>query len=145
MYNVLLKFTQHGTHRSSWISYVHSLLLRNGFGFAWLIDVEQENVNVSKILMEFQTRIKLQFEQEWHSNINEISKCILYKHVKEEFALERYLCVLPWELCKYILKLRLCNHKLRIETGRYCHIERKDRICEICNLNQLGDEYHLFF
>ena len=34
------------------------------------------------------------------------------------------------------------NHRLPIESGRFCNIERSRRICNLCNLNQLGDEFH---
>ena len=51
----------------------------------------------------------------------------------------------PWDLCQNVIKLRCCNHKLEIETGRYYNIERYQRHCKICSLNRLGDEYHLFF
>ena len=39
---------------------------------------------------------------------------------------------------KYILsKYRLSAHGLSIETGRYHHIDRNDRICSLCNMNIL--------
>ena len=40
-------------------------------------------------------------------------------------------------------KLRLSNHKLAIETGRYSRPFKKpaERICPICNI-EMEDEYH---
>ena len=35
--------------------------------------------------------------------------------------------------------------KLPIEIGRFCAVERDDRICALCRLNKLGDEYHYLF
>ena len=55
------------------------------------------------------------------------------------------MCTNPWKFCKFILRLRLSNHKLNIETGRYYNIDRNLRTCENCNMNLIGDEYHLFF
>ena len=43
------------------------------------------------------------------------------------------------------MKFRTCNHRLAIETGRYVNIERNERYCNNCNLNSIGDEYHLFY
>ena len=44
---------------------------------------------------------------------------------------------------KHILsKYRLPAHSLSIETGGYHHIERNNRMCSLCNMNILGDEYH---
>ena len=39
-------------------------------------------------------------------------------------------------------KLR-SNHQLRIETGRYENIPRKERICHFCTSNKIEDENHL--
>jgi hypothetical protein len=41
-------------------------------------------------------------------------------------------------------KFRVSDHSLEIETGRYKHITREERICKNCNLNEIGDEYHFF-
>ena len=40
---------------------------------------------------------------------------------------------------------RSLNHKFPIEWGRYEGIARDDRICELCSLLKLGDEYHYVF
>ena len=45
----------------------------------------------------------------------------------------------------YIVKFRCSNHKLAIGTGRYVGVMREDRHCDMCSMNTLGDEYHLFF
>ena len=42
------------------------------------------------------------------------------------------------------MKLRLSNHKLNIETGRYDKILRCHRICPVCGLN-IEDEIHFLF
>ena len=34
------------------------------------------------------------------------------------------------------------SHSLSIKTGRYHHIDRNNRICSLCNMNMLEDEYH---
>ena len=43
---------------------------------------------------------------------------------------------------KEVVKLRIGNHKLRIETGRYDQIPRFNRLCPICASNQAEDESH---
>ena len=42
------------------------------------------------------------------------------------------------------MKLRISNHKLNIETGRYDKISRCDRFCPVCGLN-IEDEIHFLF
>ena len=39
-------------------------------------------------------------------------------------------------------KLRLSSHKLNIEIGRHSKIDRQDRKCIRCNLNDIEDEFH---
>jgi hypothetical protein len=43
-------------------------------------------------------------------------------------------------------KFRVSDHSLEIESGRYKNITREERICNNCNLNEIGDEleYHFF-
>ena len=41
-------------------------------------------------------------------------------------------------------KLRISNHKLNIERGRYDKISRCDRICPVCSLN-IEDDIHFLF
>ena len=70
------------------------------------------------------------------------SKCFLYKHFKPDFGFEKYLLDAPFQFVRYIIKYRLSNHKLPVEKGRYTDLERSERICDICDMNVLGDEYH---
>ena len=43
---------------------------------------------------------------------------------------------------KELVKLRIGNHNLRIETGRYDQIPRVNKLCPICASNQIEDESH---
>ena len=42
-------------------------------------------------------------------------------------------------------KFRCGNHKLPINTGRYTGVENINRICTLCNNNDIGDEFHYLF
>ena len=41
---------------------------------------------------------------------------------------------------------RISTHDLRIEFGRYSknRLDRNDRICSRCDLNEVEDEFHVF-
>ena len=41
-----------------------------------------------------------------------------------------------------ITKLRISAHRLPVETGRYCNVPYDERICQHCNLNEVGNEQH---
>ena len=44
-----------------------------------------------------------------------------------------------------IAQLRSCTLPLKIETGRFNHILLEERICDLCNLNQVESESHFMF
>jgi hypothetical protein len=60
--------------------------------------------------------------------------------------LEEYLTTIknPCQRRLYT-KLRISNHKLLIECGRYQQIPKEERICRHCNLNSIEDEFHFAF
>ena len=119
------------------------LLIQNAFGFVLSSKLNSDFVDVNQLKTDFKNRLTLQFDPEWQTSINESKICILYRHLKDEFKLESYLLSIPCKICKYILKFRLCNHKLSIEKGRYAG--KEGRLCKTCKMNFLGDEYHLIF
>ena len=101
---------------------------------------------VKAVTKQIHKSLKLEFVNKWEGNINEPnSKCsILYKHIKTVFESEYYLTNLPHNLRVSLSKIRTCNHRLPIETGRYTRrkVPRENRICTKCNSGQVGDEYH---
>ena len=47
--------------------------------------------------------------------------------------------------CTLYIRYRTSNHNLPVEVGRYItpiNLERNDRKCELCNVSDIGDEYH---
>ena len=103
IYEVMLQLSKNGEFESKWIAYVHSLLMRNGFAYVLLLNVDQLNIEKQKIGDEFKNRVRLQFVQEWQSSIDNSRKCTLYKHIKNDFRFENYLCTISWKYFKYIL------------------------------------------
>jgi hypothetical protein len=64
---------------------------------------------------------------------------------KSEFGLEKYFTILPPNLMYNMCKFRCGSHKLPIEMGRFFSIDRSERICDLCNKEELGDEFHYLF
>ena len=65
---------------------------------------------------------------------------------KSEFGLEKYFTILlPADLMYNMCKFRCGSHKLPIEMGRFFSIDRSERICDLCNKEELGDEFHYLF
>ena len=59
--------------------------------------------------------------------------------------MENYLKIKDYQNRKAICKLRTSSHHLKIETGRWTNIARKNRICTHCRQNTVEDEYHFLF
>ena len=53
----------------------------------------------------------------------------------------KYLIAVSDPLKSTLIRYRTSNHRLPIEVGRYVNLERNDRKCELCNVNDIGDEY----
>ena len=70
------------------------------------------------------------------------SKLRTYSLIKNTFQREDYLTnIRNTKQRQNLTKLRLSNHKLRIETGRHDKLPKEQRTCELCN-NGIEDEIH---
>ena len=88
-------------------------------------------------------RMKDIFHQESFAKIrNESSKLNMYSHIKNSIGCEEYLNKIEniQERISFS-KLRLSNHPLMIEKGRYEKIERNSRYCPFCP-GMVEDEIH---
>lgn len=79
--------------------------------------------------------------------IKHVESCNLlctFKFFKEIFGFERYLDFLNLKSRTALSRLWLSSHTLYIETGRYGRnrIERSERKCTLCNMNDIEDEFH---
>ena len=143
LYDIARNKYENGINVTKWIEFVRNTLFKNGFGYVWV--QQAENIDVNQFKAAFKERMFNQYVQVWKTTISESRKCLLYKELKVNFKLESYLYKVPFCLSRYLLKFRTCNHRLAIETGRYVNIERNERYCNNCNLNTIGDEFHLFY
>ncbi len=83
--------------------------------------------------------------QQWNTNICNSAKCLNYRIYKSTFEFEKYLKILPPSLASIMSKFRCLSHKMPIEQGRFFGIIRDNRLCNICNRQELGDEFHYLF
>jgi len=50
---------------------------------------------------------------------------------------------LPADVMRDVARFRLSSHYLKVETGRWHEIPRRDRVCDMCGLGQVQDEHHV--
>ena len=103
-----------------------------------------ENLDDMKI-MHFVNHMQKKYITHWRHALCNSQKLEFYNVFKDSYTLSIYLDVTRKNPNrKTLVKLRISNHKLNIETGRYDKISRCDRICPVCGLN-IEDEIHFLF
>ena len=75
---------------------------------------------------------------------NETQSFFYYKDLITFHGLQKYLKKMPPDIWIPLVKIRTNNHKLPVEmqSWRIFLKPRDERICNICNLREVGDEFH---
>ena len=139
---------------STWISHIKSILNQIGRPDLWQL---QQNIQ-SNSLSQLTKRILVsQFIQEWRAKESQSHKALVYFSFKQNLELEKYFTILPRKSYLLIFKLRTANHKLPVETSRWERSARNERtarnernarneqLCPLCNIRDIGDEFHYIF
>ncbi len=84
--------------------------------------------------------------QEWLNSMKNMNKLDVYRNLKSQLGVEKYL---ELNISKYekslLSQLRYGVLPLRIETGRFVNEARENRICTLCNENSIEDQLHFVF
>ena len=127
---------------SKWLNCNKVTLIACGYANCWRNQSLDRLLHLSKNVKNYYTDL---FIDEWKIQIHNSPKCLNYRVYKTEFEFEKYFCTLPVDLMYTFCKFRCGTHRLPIESGRFFSIERSERICDLCNLGELGDEFHYLF
>ena len=102
-YNMLKSLDDVG--RKTWASEVRHLLFKFGFGFVW---IAQDIGNPDIFMSQLKLRIADCLKQDWHSSIDNSSRCDHYKHFKSLLNVEKYISLdMPFHLRKAMARCRL--------------------------------------
>ena len=107
-------------------------------------------INYTENKDRFKVNVKQAMDQKylevWEHNIryNDTSRLQFYKKIKRKFGYEDYLEIRDFGLRKNIAKLRCSIHDLEIEKGRHNNKPRYERLCLLCDLNEIENEEHFF-
>jgi hypothetical protein len=124
-----------------WLKEVHLIL--DQLGLSFLKSSAPYTVNYFKSIA--QQRLRDQFLQTWRGILSENSVCKNYRLYKDTFCFESYLLLLSQPMRKNVLKFRVNNHRLPIQRGRVINVPLNERLCTLCNLEEIGDEFHYLF
>ena len=126
--------TENVKMRTNWIRTIEKLF--NLFQVAY-----DENTN--KFRATTKKMIDLKFSQKWENNFRtDHPRLEFYKRLKDTFGYEAYLDLRNYESRRSISKLRFSTHTLEIETGRHSNRHRHERLCSLCDLNEVETEEH---
>lgn len=142
LYKLLfINFNNYG-FESRWLTFIKTIFDDCGLTNVWS---SQNYFSPEWIEKSVESRLLDQFKQEWSSEIFSSSKTLCYRIFKTDFCFEKYLSILPPHLMFYLCKFRCSCHRLPIESGRWNNTPRNDRLCTLCDLQEIGDEYHYIF
>ena len=74
--------------------------------------------------------------------VNNNSVCVTYKFLTLSKRMQNYIVNLPKPYIYSFLKFKCANHYMPIVAGRYSQTPIDKRKCILCNMEQIGDEYH---
>ena len=82
----------------------------------------------------------------WKQRLENKPKLHLYRSIKLHYAVEKYVFDnINFSQRSFIAQLRFGTLPLAVETGRFTGIKRDDRVCPICDSNNVEDELHFIF
>ena len=140
--NILKLLNDQDIYSSPWIKFIHTTLNELGMSNIW-----DDYGQLNKLWLKSAIKLRLNdtYFQKWQNKINDSTVCLNYRIIKNDIKLERYLIKLPFSLRLSLTRFRCANHRLPIVTGRYAGIERDNRVCNFCDTNKIGDEFHYLF
>ena len=81
------------------------------------------------------------YKQEWGDTVSNSSICQNYRIFKTDLEFEQSFNFLPNDPATSLWHFRGLNHKVPIDYSRFRGVEIDDRICELCFLSELVDEF----
>ncbi|MCU7800906.1 MAG: reverse transcriptase family protein [gamma proteobacterium symbiont of Lucinoma myriamae] len=110
------------------------------------IDTNPEVISNDSVV-SLKVKLCNKFVDYWHKTLHGFSKMDTYSSFKDKFCFERYLVTVGNRAHRVIYtKMRISNHRLAVETGRFHKIPRNERVCIYCKnigISQVEDEKHV--
>ena len=105
-------------------------------------------VPIKTILKEAQDALMDAVITKWKRELLSQNKLRIYRTYKFDYLPENYVQMyLPKDIRSFIAKLRSSTLPLKIETGRFEHLEENKRLCIFCKCDppSVETEYHFLF
>lgn len=122
-----------------WVNKIKEILENTGNSFLW---TNQPFCNKPSTHKSVKQTLIDQFKQDWNAKLENSMKGKTYKSFKSEHSIENYLIKLKRHDVLPLFKFRTANHRLPVEIGRYDGTLFENRICPLCNREEVGSEKH---
>ena len=142
LFNLQLKLHQRSEIKFDWFTKIESILNCCGQNSDLLDISDQDNFAKQIIKHELYTTLVDLAIQEWHAQLSVNSNCNIYSILKTNFHFENYLVHLNTFDRINMTKFRTSNN--RLPANRFS-ANNNDKICNLCDNADFGDEYHYLF
>ena len=139
--HLLKRLHEQGRHSSLWLKSIEQTLNSCGMRHVWL---NPDTVNNNWLKKSLELRLSDIYIQDWQRQVDTMNSCTTYRHFKSYFKPEKYLSLPNHYDRVNICKFRCRNIKIPVVTLGYAHqnVDYENRKCQVCDMNELGDEYH---
>ena len=97
-------------------------------------------------IQEVKNKLMENNQNDWVNMVDAKPKLRTYKLIKKDYKPEQYLMSNLYKYERSLLaQLRIGILPLHIETGRYVNLRPEERLCKICNNQEIEDEVHFLF
>ena len=144
LFYLQLKLHQSSAIKFDWLTKIESILNSSGQS-SELLDISKYD-NIAKQLIKHdicKTVTDLAI-QEWREQLSVNSNCNIYRILKTDFNFERYLVKLNTYDRINMTKFRTSNNRLPVNRFRFS-LNNNEKMCNLCDSVDLGDEYHYLF
>lgn len=141
--------------KNNWTKGIHQLTKKYNITHLWeneeAIYNVPDTVNTPEKIKRFwfhQMWMKVQIveEKKWRKDLEKKSKLALYRSIKQNLEMEKYLTLrVKTHYRKIFTLFRMGTYPLQIEKGRWFCEEKQSRVCLKCMSGAIEDELHFLF
>lgn len=142
VYSFLYKLYNDGSNENKYLSAIKQTLIEVGMPSLWQSQ-DISNINIKWFKSYVKQSLIDNFVQGWYSKVDRDSVYTNYRMFKPNFSQEAYIGLLPNSCIETFCRFRTTNNYLPVNSLRHQNIDRHERLCTKCNLNEVGDEFHV--
>lgn len=144
IYKCLLKLHRSNQYESMYLTFIKNTLQDIGMSGFWL---NQDDITCNPDWFKEKVKRGLydNFLQRWYMSVDNDSVFFNYRMFKPAFGLEPFMSMLPVNIAVRLSKFRTTNNRLPVNTMRFENVPRHARLCQKCNQQDVGDEFHYLF